>query len=97
MLLGLFQDILLLQISERSAKNITLSMTRNGLFPRKGEEAMAAWCLATKNGPSFLIFLLLLLLIFFLLLLRRLILIIFIPGLDPGGEISQDGKRTKWA
>ena len=48
--LGQFQDILLLQISERSAKKITLSMTRNGLFPRKGEEeeALTQW-FETKN------------------------------------------------
>ena len=100
--LGPFQDILLLQISERSSKKISLSMTRNdGLLPKKGEET-----LETKNGLLFLILLLLfviflllflIFLLLFLLFLLLLRLIFFFPGLDPGGEISQDGKRTKCA
>ena len=90
--LGPFQEILLLHRAVRSAENITLSTTRNGLLPRKGEEEALWQSLATKNWLTYLIFLLLLL-IFLLLLLRLL----FFPGLDPGGEISQDGKRTKWA
>ena len=94
--LGPFQDILLLQISERSSKKISLSMTRNdGLLPRKGEETLRE----TKNGLLFLILLLLfvIFLLLFLLFLLLLRLIFFFPGLDPGGEISQDGKRTKCA
>ena len=93
--LGPFQDILLLQISERSSKKISLSMTRNdGLLPKKGEET-----LETKNGLLFLMLLLLfvIFLLLFLLFLLLLRLIFFFPGLDPGGEISQDGKRTKCA
>ena len=94
--LGPFQDILLLQISERSSKKISLSMTRNdGLLPQKGEETLRE----TKNGLLFLILLLLfvIFLLLFLLFLLLLRLIFFFPGLDPGGEISQDGKRTKCA
>ena len=70
-------------------------MTRNdGLLPKKGEET-----LETKNGLLFLMLLLLfvIFLLLFLLFLLLLRLIFFFPGLDPGGEISQDGKRTKCA